>query len=179
MAKKPFVTLAYVASVNGKITLGQNPAVTAWNSKEDRAHFSKLVKEHPVIILSSAAYEPIKKYLKHQKGKLRLVMTRHPQKYAEDTIPGQLEFTSKSPQALVADLKSRGVKKILLATGGQLTAKFLQAKLVDRLLLTLEPQLFGSGTPLIAESALRVTLKLLKVTRLNAQGTLLLTYKIE
>src|SRR3989344_4762421 len=111
MTTKPFVTLAYVASVNGKITLGENPDVTAWNSKEDRAHFTKLVKDHPVIIVSSAAYAPIKKYLKHTPGKLRLVMTRHPQKYAQDTIPGQLEFTAKSPKALVADLKSRGVKK--------------------------------------------------------------------
>lgn len=178
MPQKPLVTLAYVASVNGKITQGKNPDVTSWNSKEDRAHFSKLVDEHPAIILSSAAYEPVKKYLKHTPGKLRVVMTRHPQKYAKETIPGQLEFTDKSPQTLIADLQSRGVSKILLATGGQITAKFLKAKLVDRLLLTLEPQIFGSGTPLVAESSLRVTLKLLNVTRLNPPGTLLLTYKI-
>lgn len=178
MSQKPHVTLAYVASVNGKITLGKNPDVTAWNSKEDRAHFSRLVKQYPVIILSSAAYEPVKKYLKHTPGKLRLIMTRTPNKYAKDTIPGQLEFTDKSPKTLITDLQSRGVTKILLATGGELTAKFLKDHLVDRLLLTLEPQIFGHGTPMVAESNLRVTLKLLSVKRLNAQGTLLLSYSI-
>jgi dihydrofolate reductase len=54
---------------------------------------------------------------------------------------------------------------------------FLAAGLVDEVYLTIEPVLFGQGIPFTREP-LRVPLKLLDTTNLNA-STVLLHYAIE
>jgi len=128
--------------------------------------------------MSSKTYLPLKNQLKHAPGKLRLVMTRSPQKYASDIIPGQLEFTSYTPKQVINHLKKNGVKKALLASGSIITSLFFKAKLINRFLLTLEPQIFGLGTPLIADIPLNVKLKLKNHKKLNSQGTLLLNYQV-
>lgn len=175
---KPHTTLAFVSSINGKITRGNNPKVEIWSSKEDKKHFAKLIKNHSVIILSSRTYEVIKKHIKHKTGKCRIVMTRNPKKYKNETIPGQLEFTSKSPKQIISDLTKKGVKKVLLAGGSIFAHQFLKAKLVDSLFLTIEPKLFGTGTSLVAPLPLNVDLKLKSMKRLNREGTILLEYEV-
>lgn len=175
----PYITLSYVSSLDGKITKGNDPYVHNWASKEDQSHFTKLIKEHPVIIISSKTYEVIKQNIKHQAGKLRIVMTRNPQQYKSETIPGMLEFTSDSPKKILQKLSKKGIKKILLAGGSILTNLFFKEKLVDCLILTLEPKIFGEGIPLIAPSSLKLDLQLISMKKLNRQGTILLTYKIK
>jgi len=175
---RPYITLSYVSSLDGKITKGNDPYVHNWASKEDQSNFAKLIKEHSVIIISSKTYEIIKKNIKHQAGKLRIVMTRNPQQYKSETMPGMLEFTSDSPKKILQKLSKKGIKKVLLAGGSILTNLFLKEKLVDSLIITLEPKLFGEGTPLIAPSSLNIDLQLMSMKKLNKRGTILLTYKI-
>jgi len=174
----PYITLSYVSSLDGKITKGKNPHTNTWASKEDQSTFAKLIKNHKAIIISSKTYEVIKKTIKHQPGKLRIVMTRNPKKYSKETIPGQLEFSSESPRKIIKNLSKKGIKKILLAGGGILSSLFLKSKLVDNLILTLEPKIFGAGTEMIAPPLLNINLKLINLKHLNKKGTLLLTYKV-
>jgi riboflavin biosynthesis pyrimidine reductase len=54
---------------------------------------------------------------------------------------------------------------------------FLAAGLVDEIWLTVEPLLFGGGTPLLA-ARVDVRLELLASEKLNAAGTLLLRYRV-
>jgi riboflavin biosynthesis pyrimidine reductase len=175
----PHITLSFVSSIDGKITMGDNPKVEAWASKEDQIQFKKLVKNHSVIIIGSRTYEAIKKNLRHETGKLRIVMTSRPERYKKEEIPGRLEFTSKNPKQVINMLSKRGVKKVLLACGGVLAHAFLKAKLVNKFLLTLEPKLFGEGTPLLTPPLLNISLQLKTIERLNKKGTLLLTYTIK
>jgi riboflavin biosynthesis pyrimidine reductase len=53
----------------------------------------------------------------------------------------------------------------------------LRANLVDEILLTVEPKIFGPGVPLLAEFAGEARLELREVKRLNAQ-TILLRYVV-
>ena len=59
-----------------------------------------------------------------------------------------VEFTNKSPAALISQIrKSRG-KHIWLMGGGEVARDFLKADLVDELYLGIVPVLLGEGIPL-------------------------------
>ncbi len=173
-----FITLAMVISVDGKITEGENADVRKWTSQEDKEHFNGLIKNNNLIIMGRNTYIAAKPIIKLSPKKLRVVLTKHPKQYKKEAVPGQLEFTSDTPKKLVEKLKARGYKKALLAGGGHTNTAFLKENLVNKLLLTVEPKIFGSGKPLVTNELMHVHLQLKSGKKLNSKGTLLLTYDI-
>lgn len=171
------VILVMVCSLNGKITRGEDPIVTRWSSIEDQKLFASLIEESNLIVMGKKTFEAGKLRMKLQKGKLRIVLTRNPKKY--QSIPGQLEFTDQQPRELVKRLEAQGYQHMLLVGGGNVNAMFFKEHLIHEIHLTIEPLLFGTGKPLIAEDAYHVSLRLLKATRLNKRGTLHLIYRVE
>lgn len=111
----------------------------------------------------------------------RMVWTRQPERWATDLIPGTLEFSSAEPAAVTKYLRELGKKRCALLGGGETNAAWWQAGLVDELQLTIEPVLFGTGTPLIA-SVLPTPpprpLELIDATPLGDRGAILLRYRI-
>ena len=170
--------MAAVSSVNGKTTKGENPNIYSWTSKEDSQLFFSLIKENNLIVMGAKTYEAAKKLIKLEKDKLRIALTRNPQKYSADAVKGSLEFSNESPLELVKRLSKKGYKKMLLVGGGQINTLFLKANLVDELHLTIEPKIFGTGKNLISEEGFNKQLKLINVKKLNSQGTLRLEYKV-
>ncbi|MGA7411548.1 MAG: dihydrofolate reductase family protein [Bryobacteraceae bacterium] len=57
-------------------------------------------------------------------------------------------ITRESPTALIGEIRKRAGKNIWLMGGGELAREFLQADLVDELLLGVVPVLLGEGIPL-------------------------------
>jgi len=53
---------------------------------------------------------------------------------------------------LVAELKRRGLRRLLIEGGGTTVSRFLRAGLLDRLQICVAPLLIGSGRPGIALS---------------------------
>jgi len=165
-----------VCSANGFLTRGEDTVLSNWVSDEDLDRFSRVKNSHRLLVMGSKTYEAIRP--KPQSERLRVVLTSRPQDFLQDMVPGQLEFTSQEPVALVSDLEVRGYTSLLLLGGGLVNAAFLAAGLVDELDLTIEPVLFGNGTPLIATAELEAKLQLLSVEKLNERGTLLLHYRV-
>ncbi len=180
MAQKRYIKiiLAAVASLNGKITNGMDSDTYKWSSKEDRAYFFSLVEQNNLIIMGRKTYEVSKHLMQHKKGKLRIILTSHPERYQYQTIPDQLEFVSESPQKLVKKLSKCGFTQALLVGGARTNAAFLRKSLVDELWLTIEPLIFKTGIPVFAENLNIKTVTLLSVEKLNFKGTLLLRYSV-
>jgi len=170
--------MVMVSSVNGKITRGEDPDIYSWTSKEDADFFFSLLNQHNLIVMGSITYEAARNKIKPDKERLRVILTRTPEKYAKDAIRGKLEFTSESPKKLVKRFEKGGYNTMLLVGGGKTNALFLEASLVNEIYLTVEPKLFGMGKSLIAEGNFTKNLKLQSVKKLNEQGTLLLKYNI-
>lgn len=168
-----------VSSVDGKTTKGDNPSVFEWTSKEDQKYFTDLIASSNVVIMGRKTYDAAKNIIKLKPGKLRVIVTSNPQKYVAQSIKGQLEFVSANPTKIVEGLINRGFDEILLVGGSDLNGSFLTENLIDELWLTIEPKLFGKGNSLAGEKGLEITLKLLEISQLNNQGTILLKYKIE
>ncbi len=172
------IILAFVTSTNGKITKGSDPDIYKWTSSEDSERFFGWIKENKAIIMGSGTYDANKEKIKRNPGKLRIVMTHNPEKYATEQIPDVLEFTDKSPQEIVADFERRGYTQALHLGGSQAASVFLKENLINELWLTLEPYIFGEGQPLFEMVGLERKLKLLSTEQLNDQGTLLLKYNL-
>ncbi|MBI3981127.1 dihydrofolate reductase [Candidatus Microgenomates bacterium] len=167
-----------VSSVNGKITKGDNRHVRDWSSKEDAQLFTKLKEKNNLTVIGSKTYEAARRNMRHRVGQLRIVLTTNPKKYRREQIAGQLEFTKEKPVDLVNRLEKKGHQRLLLLGGGEINALFFQANLVDELILTIEPKIFGRGKNLVENTDFQAGLKLKKVERLNSSGSLRLFYEI-
>lgn len=180
MATKRTIKVICVAasSVNGNMTNGTDPSVVHWTSQEDKRYFIDLIENAKVIIMGRKTYEHAKDRIEHKEGRLRIVLTSHPENYAHDVIPGKLEFMNEQPLVLLKNLEDKGYSNVLLVGGSVINTLFLQEDCVDELWITVEPKLFGTGTPLFAQENFQKNLQLLSQEQLNPEGTLLLKYKI-
>jgi dihydrofolate reductase len=169
------VTMATVMSVDARITQGDKVKTTFWRSVEDGVVLKKLITNHQVLVMGRQTYATVKP--KPNDQHLQVILTSQPEAYANQAVPGQLEFVALAPRQLINLLESRGYSSVLLL-GGSSNIAFLQADVVDDMYLTIEPSLFGDGLSLTQKMPAAVPLKLLEITQLNRQGTLLLHYQV-
>jgi dihydrofolate reductase len=173
------ITMIAVCSANGKLTRGEEANFYEWTSNEDASFFASEVRKSELVVLGSGTYNAGLEKVSLENGRLRVVMTGNPAKYAARQVPGRLEFSDAKPAALVEQLEKRGYPEMLLIGGAEIFSSFMQAGLVDEVALTLEPVLFGEGKSLFAESGFAARLELRSVKKLNRRGTLLLRYEVE
>ena len=170
------VTLVMVQSVDG-ITVPTHGS-SGWISPEDADHFRKLKSRARVLVMGKNTYEAVKPMLIPTANLRRVIMTHDPNAYTGDEIPGYVEFTDESPDALVNRLSEEGHTSLLLAGGSETNLAFLEKKLITDCFITIEPRFFGRGKGLFADMETDVSLKLLDTKQLNDQGTIMLHYRI-
>jgi dihydrofolate reductase len=170
--------MVMISSVDGKTTQGGNQNVYSWSSLEDQKYFFTEIKKNNLIVMGRTTYEASRKVIKLKKGKLRIVLTKDPKKYINESVAGQLEFSDENPKKLIKRLTGLGYKKILLVGGATINGLFLKQNLVSELLLTVEPRIFGEGKNITDNQVLNTKMKLMSVKKINRSGTLLLKYEI-
>lgn len=173
------LTYVIVTSIDGRTvpdSLGGD--TTQWASHEDQEHFMGIADKAKAIIMGSTTYEHAKSTMKHRAGRKRIVMTRNPDKYTQNKIDGQLEFTNETPTELIARLQSEGHSEAFHFGGAHCASTFFKVGLVTHILQTLEPKLFGDGIGIVHQGKFNVSLELVKSSQLNKTGTLLLEYKV-
>ncbi|OGH18598.1 MAG: hypothetical protein A2868_02435 [Candidatus Levybacteria bacterium RIFCSPHIGHO2_01_FULL_40_15b] len=170
------VVMVAVVSANGKLTRGNDPDIYKWTSKEDQNFFFSLISKSKLIVMGSGTYEAVRKQLKTQNKKLRIVLTSSPEKYKNEQIKGQLEFTSETPRQLYDRMIDHS--KMLLVGGSKIYSSFMKEGLVDELYLTIEPVVFGNGKNLFSDESFETKLELVSSKKLNKKGTILLKYRV-
>lgn len=167
------IVLIAAQSLDGFITKHAEPG-TAFTSPEDKAYFRAALASFDAGIFGGETYRVSRDFIRDRLPglRIRMVMTRSPARYAAETMPGALEFTSAAPAALAAALQARGVQRCALLGGSHVHSLFFEAGLVDEVWLTVEPVLFGGGTPLLARRA-DIRLELQAMEKLGAHALLL------
>lgn len=171
------ITLIQVSSLDGTTNQGSNEDHHEWVSKEDQETFYRYLNAATLILMGSSTYLAAKEFMIHKEGVVRYVLTRNPEKYNEEKIPGQLEFTNENPKDLLSRLKGAGFTEGLLVGGATTNTAFLKEKLVTNIIQTIEPILVGQGLGTVVEK-MKVNLNLESAERLNEKGTLLLRYSV-
>lgn len=170
--------LVMVTSLDGRSTRGSETNNHTWTSPEDQKHFVETIEKAKLIIMGSGTYEPAKENMEHHERRLRIIVTRTPEKYDNEKIDGQLEFTNEAPSELIKRLENQGHTEGYLVGGAKTNTEFFKHNLVTELWQTLEPKILGFGNGIIGNEEVNVSLKLLSSEKLNDKGTLLLKYSV-
>jgi dihydrofolate reductase len=172
------VILIVAQSLDGFIARHDEPGVN-WTSPADKTWFRQCLSPFDAQVMARKTYETVRDHIQGNQGPgpLRIVMTRRPQDYPKDHQPGKLEFTSDAASAIVDRLRAGGCSACALLGGSSAHDAFLAAGEVDEIWVTLEPRLFGQGTPIVAARQDR-TLTLLTSERLPDSDSLLLKYRV-
>jgi len=165
-----------VMSLDGCITRHDEEG-TAFASAADQQFFRKALKSFDCCIFGAKTFESSQtEILQHRTPeRLRIVLTRSPERYAALYHADHLEFTNAPPEAILADLRRRGKQRCAILGGSDIYTLFCEQRLVHELWLTIEPCLLGVGKRLI-DGRIDASLRLIS-HELLAEDTLLLKYR--
>ncbi len=169
--KNPRYSIFAAVSVDGKIAAPGFEGAH-WTSKEDKKFLHEFLDKSDVVIVGATTYELAKEPLAKRNC---IVFSR---KKSMSKKSSKLITINPEKQDIDAYIRSKGYKKIAILGGSQVYSYFLGHDLVDDIYLTIEPILFGSGTPLVAAELGKKSLTLQSCKLLNKKGTLLLRYRV-
>jgi dihydrofolate reductase len=172
------VTLLAAQSIDGFITRHFEPG-TAFTSPEDQRHFKAALRTCDASIMGGETYRVSRDTIRAHVAspRRRVVLTRTPERFADDVVPERLEFTTEDPERLVVRLRELGHRRCALLGGAQIHRLFIERGLVDLIEVTLEPRVFGTGTPLVG-GPVDLRLRLLGCAPLESSDTLLARYQV-
>lgn len=146
-----------------------------WTTKADKKAFIAETKKHGVIIMGETTFGTIGRPLP---GRLNFILALEPEKYKAREIPGTLEFFKGSPEEIIRHLDGRGYRSGILGGGPFTNASFLKAGLVDEVLITVEPRLFGNGMTFAKGQDLDLHLEFISSTPLE-DNALQIRYRVK
>jgi dihydrofolate reductase len=163
------VTLLMALTVDGKIAKHANH-FPDWTEKADKKMFKDITLKAGVIIMGSKTYDTIGKPLP---GRKNIVLTRNPHGKPK---ADNLVFTSDPPKKILADLEATGAHHAVLIGGATINSLFAKEGLIDELILTYCPLVFGAGISLFS-SSVSLDLKLTGITKIG-ENSIAATYVV-
>ncbi len=137
------VTLLMAMTLDGKIAKHADH-FPDWTPPEDKKIFAALSRRAGVVIMGSRTFDTLGKPLP---GRLNVVMTRDPSRKS----PGDnLVFTADPPRQILERLEAQGYGDVVLAGGTCVNSLFAREGLIDAVVVTLSPKIFGTGLGLFS-----------------------------
>ena len=141
-----------------------------WTGRADKRLFVEITKAAGALVMGSKTFDTIGKPLA---GRKNIVMTRNPRRVS---TWDNLVYTHQPPQDLLAALEAEGYQEVVLAGGTRINSLFLRAGLIDELIVTITPMIFGTGIALF-EEGLEVDLVLKDLKQLD-EARVCLHYRV-
>jgi len=182
-AKIIMMEVFIIASITADGLIGQNTDQSSmnWTSKADKQFFIQKTKEAGAVVMGRKTFDTIAPKYRPLKNRLNIIYTRQ---NLEDFIEHyqvqnreDVLVTQDEPQKLIQQLEEEGQQQVAICGGSSIYTMFMKAGVVNKLYLTVEPIVFGSGVKLFNEE-LDNKLKLNKVGKLGDEGTVLLEYLV-
>lgn len=133
-----------------------------WTGRADKQLFVRETRRAGAIIMGSKTYDTIGKPLP---GRRNIVMTRNPERVSH---ADNLVYTSLSPRAILEGLEKEGYERVVLAGGARINTLFAEAGLIDEVLVTVTPLVFGQGIAMFEEGIV-ADLSLLRVIQIDPE----------
>jgi len=163
------VILLMAMTLDGKIGKSSDH-FPDWTGKEDKKLFVALTKKAGVMIMGSKTFDTIGTPLPNRKT---VVMTRNRNRVSQWD---NLVYTDDKPRAVLENLEREGFSEAILAGGAQVNSLFAEENLIDEIIVTVSPMIFGTGLSLFTENV-RMDLELLDVERMG-RNRARLRYKV-
>jgi dihydrofolate reductase len=133
-----------------------------WTGRADKQLFVRETRRAGAIIMGSKTFDTIGKPLP---GRRNIVMTRNPERISRWD---HLVYTSQPPSAILKDLEREGFERVILAGGARINTLFAEAGLIDEILVTITPLIFGQGIAMFEEGVV-ADLSLLRVIQIDPE----------
>jgi len=160
---KPHTYIIAALSADGQLGPLETTNSTNWTSGADTEFFKKKTKESGVVVMGRTTFDTIGRSLP---GRKNVIYTRTV--IEKDGI----HTTTETPEKLIQELSEEGFKEVAIIGGSSIYTQFLEAKCIDKMYLTIEPKLFGLGTPFLTKE-LSLDLTLVSHTQLGDSSVLL------
>jgi dihydrofolate reductase len=163
------VTLLMALTLDGKI--GKSPNhYSDWTGKEDKKLFAGISKKSGVVIMGSKTFDTFGKPLPNRKN---VILTRNKNRTSEWE---NLVYTDKKPAEILKDLEKEGYSNVVLAGGATINSLFAREKLIDEIIVTISPKIFGYGISLFSDQ-ISMELELKEIERVGTD-LVCLKYKV-
>lgn len=149
-------------SVNGFIAKPDHS--TPWSDEDWQAYKTELSK-HGCIIVGSKTFEIMSK-----DGDFSDIGNPFVMILSSESLNLSGDFASaSSPEEALKELGKRGFTSVIIGGGAKTNSTFLEADLVDEIIIDVEPQMFASGIPFLDSSIVKndIKLKLISAERIS------------
>ncbi len=163
------IMMLMAVTADGKIARGGDH-FPDWTGSPDKRMFKALTMRAGVVIMGARTFDSLGGPLP---GRKHVVLTRHPGR--RQPVAG-VSFTSDEPDRIAAGLYREGYSQAVLAGGAVANSLFAGAGLIDEIILTVSPRLFGQG-PGLFDTILDMELTLEDCHRIDTD-TVCLKYKV-
>lgn len=163
------VILVAALTVDGKIGLdsGHFPD---WTEPADKKLFQRVSRKAGVIIMGSRTFDTFGAALP---GRKHVVLTRNEGRKSDTP---QVVFTSEGPARILAGLAKEGYDEVILGGGSRINHLFAEQGLIDEILVTFSPKIFGAGLSLFSD-LIRMDLALIETGSIG-EHTLFAHYRV-
>jgi len=115
-----------------------------WTGSADKKLFARLSRQAGVVIMGSKTFDTIGKPLPDRKN---IILSRDKTRSSKWD---NLVYTDRAPGQIMLDLKQDGFQEAVLAGGATVNSLFAEAGLIDEIIITVSPKIFGRGISLFA-----------------------------
>lgn len=140
-----------------------------WTSIEDKKIFAKISKECGAVLMGENTFKTFPSPLKER---LNVVFSENKNNPELDGV----KWVSGAPEKVLQELSDLGYKKVILGGGSFLNSLFLKKGLINEIMLTIEPKIFGTGLSLFNQD-LETNLRLVNLEKIN-ENSILLHYQV-
>lgn len=138
------VTLLMALTLDGKIAKSPDH-YPDWTAKKDKKLFAEISKRAGVVIMGSKTFETFGNPLADRKN---IVLSRKKNRISRWE---NLVYTDKTPSEILKDLEKEGFSDVVLAGGATVNSLFAEEKLIDEIIVTISPIIFGYGLSLFSD----------------------------
>jgi dihydrofolate reductase len=157
--------LLMAQTVDGKIAR-DSAHFPEWTGSADKRFFAARSRAAGAIIMGAKTFDTLGKPLP---GRRNVVLSRDPNRVS---IPPDLIFTAAAPGRVLTDLAADGYAEAILAGGARINTLFAAANLIDEIIVTVSPRIFGHGLSLF-DTSLDLHLRLVEVRQLDPEVVLM------
>ncbi|MGD8251560.1 MAG: dihydrofolate reductase family protein [Desulfobacterales bacterium] len=163
-------TILMVAqSLDGKIARHPNH-FPDWTGKADKRLFVEVTRRAGVMIMGSKTFDTLGRPLP---GRHHVIMSRDRSRRSQWE---NLVFSDASPTDILKTLEEQGFTEAVLAGGATINSLFEKAGLIDEVMITITPHVFGKGISLFNHE-LSMDLALLEMKAIG-EDRVLLHYRV-
>ena len=163
------VILVMALTVDGKIGRSSDH-FPDWTGTEDKKYFAEISKKAGAVIMGSKTFDTFGSPLPDRKN---IILTRDKNRRSRWE---NLAYTDKKPREILRDLDKEGFSHVILAGGSLVNSLFAEENLIDEVIVSISPKIFGDGISLFAKE-ISMELELEEMKKIG-RNLVFLKYKV-